>query len=530
MIHMKGLRLPLVLAAAALAGGFLPTLAPGVVPGFQVGRDTRPRADPVADYTQVHRPQFHFSPPRNWINDPNGLVFHRGEYHLFYQFNPFGEHWGHMSWGHAVSRDLVHWKHLPLALAEESGVMIFSGSAVVDLTNSSGLGKKGRAPVVAIYTGHTRRLQTQNLAFSSDDGRTWKKYSGNPVLNIGKKDFRDPKVFWHRPSRQWVMVVALPTDRKVLFFGSPNLIKWKRLGEFGPAGAVGGVWECPDLFELPIAGSQGGKKWVLIINLNPGAVAGGSGTQYFTGNFDGSTFAADKSDQPRWADHGRDFYAAVSWSDLPESDGRRIWIGWMSNWEYADEIPTSPWRGAMSVPRELSLERGLDGLALVQRPVAELSRLRTEIVRTGAIDLAEANRMLRERKVQGDALEIEVEFVRVTAVDVGIAVRVGSNQHTNAGCDFRAGRVYVDRKLSGNVALHPSFPGRHTAPVHIAGGRVKLHLLVDRSSVELFANGGEAVITDLIFPDAKSQGMRLYERGGKARIVSLKIWRLDSIW
>jgi len=529
MIHMKGLRAALILVAAALAGGLLPSPSPGGGPGIQSGRDTS-RGTDQADYTQAHRPQFHFSPPANWINDPNGLVFHRGEYHLFYQFNPFGEHWGHMSWGHAVSRDLVHWQHLPLALAEENGIMIFSGSAVVDTTNSSGLGRKGRAPLVAIYTGHTRRLQTQNLAFSIDDGRTWKKYSGNPVLNIGKKDFRDPKVFWHRPGRQWIMVVALPTEKKVFFFGSPNLIKWKRLGEFGPAGAVGGIWECPDLFELPITGSPRETKWVLIINMNPGAVAGGSGTQYFTGRFDGSTFEADDLRQPRWADYGKDFYAGVSWSGLPESDGRRIWIGWMSNWEYADEVPTSPWRGAMSFPREMRLERTAAGLTLVQRPVAELGHLRTELLRTGATDLAEVNRMLRERKIQGDQLEVEAEFARVTAVEVGIAARVGRNQHTHIGYDFRAGKAYVDRTNSGNVTLHPSFPGRHTAPVHAPGGRVKLHLLVDRSSVELFANDGEGVITDLIFPDSESQGLRLYERGGKARIVSLKIWKLASIW
>ena len=531
MIDMKGLRVLLVLVIALLAGaGFLASsVCPGGGPEFRTAPGPTRKADPLSDYSQVHRPQFHFSPPLNWMNDPNGLVFHQGRFHLFYQYNPLGAEWGHMSWGHAVSPDLVRWDHLPPALREENGTMIFSGSAVVDWANSSGFGKKGQAPLVAIYTGHTPRVQTQNLAWSIDEGRTWRKYSGNPVLHIGKKDFRDPKVFWHRVTRQWIMVVALPIERKVLFYGSPNLIRWKRLGEFGPAGAVGGVWECPDLFELAVLGEEQ-RKWVLIVNMNPGAVAGGSGTQYFTGNFDGTAFDPDESAEPRWADYGRDFYAAVSWSDVPESDGRRLWIGWMSNWEYADKIPTSPWRGAMSVPRVLTLERRPAGLALLQTPVPELSRLRTEILRTGALALSEANRILRERKVHGDLLEIETEIAIGTAVDFGIAVRTGRDQRTSIGYDLRNENVYVDRTASGNGAFHPAFPARHTARLQPRGGKIKLRVLVDRSSVELFANDGERVITDLIFPEGASQGVHFYERGGSARIMNLKIWKLSSIW
>jgi fructan beta-fructosidase len=483
-----------------------------------------------SDYDQPHRPQFHFSPVTNWMNDPNGLVYHSGEFHLFYQFNPFGDRWGHMSWGHAVSPDLVHWKHLPVALLEEDGIMIFSGSAVVDSANSSGLGTTEKPPLIAIYTGHTENLQTQNLAFSTDRGRTWQKYRGNPVLDIGKKDFRDPKVFRHIPTGRWIMAVALPVERKVAFYGSFDLINWERLGEFGPAGEVSGIWECPDLFELPIAKSPGEKRWVLIVNLNPGAVAGGSGTQYFTGDFDGATFRADPAPAPQWADYGRDFYAAVSWSDVPNSDGRRLWIGWMSNWEYADKIPTSPWRGAMSVPRSLSLEKRPGGLALIQTPVRELSRLRTEVLTTGNIGLPEANRMLRERKVEGDLLEIEAEFRGGTARDFGLSVRAGQDQRTKAGYDVRRAEVYIDRRSSGNVSFHPAFPGRHAAPLLADGGKIRLHLLVDRSSVELFANGGERVLTELIFPDPESHAVHFYESGGKATLLSLRIWKLASIW
>ena len=220
-------------------------------------------------YKEQWRPQFHFSPATNWMNDPNGLVFYDGEYHLFYQFNPFGHKWGHMSWGHAVSRDLLHWDHLPVALAEENGVMIFSGSAVVDWNNSSGFGKNGKPPLVAIYTGHYTRkpLQNQQIGYSTDRGRTWTKYAGNPVLDIGEKDFRDPKVSWHEPTKRWVMVVSWPTQRKVRFYASPNLKDWTHLSDFGPAGSTKGIWECPDLFPLP---HEGKTKWVLIVNVGSG--------------------------------------------------------------------------------------------------------------------------------------------------------------------------------------------------------------------------------------------------------------------
>src|SRR5688572_27857608 len=242
-------------------------------------------------YQEPFRPQFHFTPERNWMNDPNGMVFFAGEYHLFYQYNPFGDKWGHMSWGHAVSRDLVRWEHLPPALAEEDGVMIFSGSAVVDWKNTSGFGKAGRPPFVAIYTGHhtTKPLQNQHIAHSTDRGRTWTKFAGNPVLDIGERDFRDPKVIWHEETKRWVMAVAWPTNHKVRFYASPNLKEWTHLSDFGPAGSVAGIWECPDLFPI------GRDKWTLIVNIGGGAPAGGSGTQYFVGEFDGKEFRLDES-------------------------------------------------------------------------------------------------------------------------------------------------------------------------------------------------------------------------------------------
>ena len=244
-------------------------------------------------YREPFRPQFHFTPAKNWMNDPNGLVYYKGEYHLFYQHNPFGNTWGHMSWGHAVSRDLVHWEHLPVAIPEQGNEAIFSGSAVVDKQNTSGLGTRRDPPMVAIYTSAYPDDQEQSLAYSIDRGRTWTKYSGNPVLDDADREFRDPKVFWYEPEQKWVMVLAKAVQRKVGVYASKDLKTWEHLSDFGPANATAGIWECPDLFPLPVDGNRRNKKWVMVVSLNPGSIAGGSGTQYFLGDFDGTRFTAD---------------------------------------------------------------------------------------------------------------------------------------------------------------------------------------------------------------------------------------------
>ena len=265
------------------------------------GRTTQQKGEvsAVVSYKETYRPQFHFTPQTNWMNDPNGLVYFDGEYHLFYQYNPFGDTWGHIDWGHAVGRDLVHWQNLPVALPEESGVMIFSGSAVVDEKNTSGFGQNGKPPIVAIYTGYhpADGRQDQRIAYSTDRGRTWTKYSGNPVIDINSTEFRDPKVFWYERNKRWIMVLVLAAERKVRFYASPDLKRWTHLSDFGPAGATGGAWECPDLFELPLDGKPGRTKWGLIVNLNPGGFAGGSGAQYFIGSFDGTHFSAEGEDK-----------------------------------------------------------------------------------------------------------------------------------------------------------------------------------------------------------------------------------------
>ena len=382
------------------------------------------------------RLQYHFTPPRNWTNDPNGLVFYKGEYHLFYQFNPFGTKWGHMTWGHAVSPDLVHWQDLPSALKEENGIMMFSGSAVVDQHNSSGLcqsASRDRSCMIAIYTGHTATRQTQNIAYSNDRGRTWTKYRGNPVIDLGLKDFRDPKVLWYEQQKKWVMATALSDQHKIRFFESMDLVHWKALSDFGPQGATGGVWECPDLFPLRVAES-GEIKWVLVVNINPGGAAGGSGTQYFVGSFDGTAFHNDNPPaQELWMDYGKDYYAAVSFFGHPAGDSRRIMIGWFSNWQYANDTPESDWRGAMAFPREILLKKTNAGVRVAQRPVKELNELRNAAkswaIAEHSITIMEANEILMREQVRGKVLRIEIELVLGTARSAGVAVfkaRTGS--------------------------------------------------------------------------------------------------------
>jgi fructan beta-fructosidase len=474
------------------------------------------------------RPIYHFTPPRNFINDPNGLVFLAGEYHLFYQHNPEGDRWGHMSWGHAVSRDLVRWDHLPIALREESGIMIFSGSAVVDARNSSGLGRPDAPPMIAVYTGEGHGKQTQNLAYSLDRGRSWTKYAGNPVLDLHSNSFRDPKVFRHATTGRWIMATVLADERKVRLWGSDDLTRWERLSDFGPAGSTKGVWECPELFEAPVEGSANGEsRWVLKVDVNDGAPAGGSGGQYFVGRFDGREFRAEDAGQsPLWIDQGKDFYASQTWNDAP-AVARPVWIAWMNNWQYANEIPTSPWRGAMTIPRTVSLRKTPEGLRLIQSPVAGLEGIRGRHRRQEGRPVPAGETRLDGEGVEGVSLELIAEFEPGDADTFGLEVRRGSGEATAIGISRGDGTIYVDRTRSGAVGFSPHFPGRHSARLAIGdGGRIRLHILVDATSVEVFADDGRVVLTDQIFPGPASRGVSLFATGGAARLRSLDAWEL----
>ncbi len=368
------------------------------------------------------RPSYHFAPAANWLSDPNGLVHHAGEWHLFYQYNPQGEDWGHMSWGHAVSRDLALWEELPPALLEDERHFIFSGSAVIDHDNSAGLGPDA---MVALYTGAGQgglAHQSQCLAWSNDCGRNWQKLAANPVLDLGVADFRDPNVFWHTPSSQWIMVVVLAAENRALIYGSPDLRNWQELSAIAGTGAPGEIWECPLLIELPIEG--GGTHWLFKVDVLNGAP--GSGALYQTGSFDGKSFTPDDAGQWLLADGGSDFYAAIAWHNPRDGEGRPLWIGWMGNHAYQGKLPDQGWRGAMSLPRRISLRREGAGLRLVQQPeiasIAEVALAgidQQDIAMASHLSLPCGAFSLRLRDSSGRLLVIEREehSLRATRLD-----------------------------------------------------------------------------------------------------------------
>ena len=465
------------------------------------------------------RPRYHFTPPQNFMNDPNGLVFYDGEYHLFYQHNPSGDVWGHMSWGHAVSTDLIHWKHLPIALSEDNNGMIFSGSAVVDWQNTSGFGNSGTSPLIAIYTSHSELEQTQNVAYSVDRGRTWTKFEENPILSIGARDFRDPKVFWHEPSQKWVMVTALSDQHKVRFDSSPDLKRWTYLSDFGPSGAVDGIWECPDLFSLRVEHDTEKIRWVLKVD-----ALKGTGAQCFIGDFDGTRFICDTTDeQILRLDYGSDFYAAQTWSD--ETDDRRIWIAWLNNWHYANFIPTSPWRGLFSIPRELHLREYPEGFRLIQRPIEELKELRQSLYHATDSNVAFVNSQFAKFKMDISA-EIQVEFTLGTTSEFEIKMCTGDAEKTVIGYDAQAQEIFLDRGHSGDSAFSDKFAGVHRAPLVSEEGKISLHIFVDTCSIEVFANNGLIVLSDLIFPSAQNMEIELHARDGDVHLNKVDVWKL----
>lgn len=488
----------------------------------------------AAEYNEQYRPAYHFSPRVNWTNDPCGLVFAFGKYQLFFQYNPFANVWGHMSWGHAASPDLVHWKQLPVAIAEDNRAAIFTGSSVFDTNNTSGLCKSARRCIVSIYTGQVAKTaispdkETQNLA-SSDDGLTWTKYSGNPVLDLGRRDTRDPKVFWYEPEKQWVMVIVLADEKKVRLFRSRNLRSWTTISDFGPMGATGGAWECPDLYPLPVE-KTAERRWILKVGINPGHIAGGSGEQYFIGQFDGTAFKTDDPNPPvHWLDYGRDSYCALTFNNEPDTSGRHI-IGWMNNWQYAAHVPTSPWRGSMTLPRTLTLGPFAGALHLFQQPVSELQSLREEPFRFEGSDLGELNRKMAAWPGRSQTFELQASIDMGAAKQVAWDLLKGDNDETVLRFDGAAGQLSLDRTKGANANFDPAFPSRTTAPLTVRNGALELHVFVDRSSVEVFAQHGAIAMTNLVFPKPESTALSLTASGGQVRNAQIVIWPLRTAW
>jgi fructan beta-fructosidase len=490
-------------------------------------------------YSEQFRPQIHFSPKENWTNDPNGMVYYEGEYHLFYQYYPDSTVWGPMHWGHAVSTDLIHWEELPIALYPDSLGLIFSGSAVIDWENTSGLGENGVPPMVAIFTYHNSKMeqtgsnqfQYQGIAYSLDKGRTWTKYENNPVLpNPGIRDFRDPKVIWHKESEKWIMSLAVLDH--INLYSSPNLIDWKLESEFGLGiGSHVGVWECPDFFPLNLEGTDE-TKWVLLVSVNNGAPNGGSGTQYFVGDFDGQIFEPH-GEKTKWIDYGKDNYAGVTWSDIPENDGRRIFLGWMNNWQYANQIPTSVWRGAFTIPRALFLNEIYNEYLLLSRPVEEFGKLAKEV---NKLQPGKISGEFEIKKPQEFPVEVELSFNTANSTDLNFGERFGlilsnsKNERVKIGYDNLNKLFFVDRSNAGWDDPLKEFAGTHFAPYVLNNKTLKLKLIIDKSSVELFAIDGLVVMTEQFFPTEEFKTVSLFSEKGEVELLKGSITKLSGIW
>jgi fructan beta-fructosidase len=455
---------------------------------FMIHSNAQSQVQPDAKITNenLYRPRFHFTPKQGWMNDPNGMIFLNGQYHLFFQHYPDGTEWGPMHWGHATSSDLVQWKEQPIALYPDSIGMIFSGSAVLDKNNTSGLGRSGIAPMVAIYTQHNMPgekagrtdFQNQSIAYSLDEGKTWTKYAGNPVLKTPNlKDFRDPKVIWHEPTQKWIMSLAVADH--VEFYSSPNLINWNKESEIGKnLFAHGGVWECPDLLSFKVNGQT---VWVLLVSMNPGGPNSGSATQYIVGDFDGHTFKPYTTDI-KWMDYGPDNYAGVTFSNVGD---RNILIGWMSNWNYANVVPTEKWRSAMTVPRELSLVKQASNsnqFLLVSTPVKELKNAFVQIVS-------------KENVIPN---RIDIKDIKATHFEIILSNTY--NEKLIVGYHADKKQFYIDRTNAGVSNFNPGFAAVAVAPRLSFTMNMDLSILLDKTSIELFADGGRTVMTALFFP------------------------------
>ena len=476
-----------------------------------------------AENREKYRPAYHHTPLYGWMNDPNGMVYHDGVWHLCYQWNPFGSKWQNMTWGHSTSRDLIHWEPQEPTLLPDGLGTIFSGSSAIDEANSAGFGKNS---IVTLFTS-AANSQVQSLAYSNDGGYTYTTYPGNPVLTL-ESEARDPNMFWNEETKQWTLILAHALDHEMLIFTSPDLKSWTLQSSFGKGlGAQDGVWECPDLFELPVTGTQE-KKWVLICNINPGGPFGGSATQYFTGSFDGKTFKVDTDASgnvpTKWLDYGKDHYATVSWSDTP---GRRTVIGWMSNWQYAAEVPTLQFRSANTLPREMGVFKVDDQYYVSSKPSPELDALRGKIThnakriqvgkRAHTVSLPQENDGICEILMNVDAKrskQLKMTFANKAQEKVTIIY------------DVEKETISFDRTQSGIVDFSQDFPAVTVTPTYENDGSVNLRLFIDRSSMELFEQEGRFVMTNLVFPTSPYTTLSFQAEEGSAKVNNLQIYSI----
>ena len=495
----------------------------------------------IDDNEKLYRPNFHFTPKEGWMNDPNGMFYYNGYYHLYFQHYPDSTVWGPMHWGHAISTDLISWKEQPIALYPDELGLIFSGSAVVDLENTSGFSEENKTPVIAMFTHHdmeadkagTIEDETQSIAYSLDEGMTFTKYKGNPVIsNPNIPDFRDPKVNWDEERKQWTMVLA--AGQEIKFYASKDLKKWELLSTFGDGiGNHDGVWECPDFFPLPVEDTEE-TKWVLLVSINPGGPNSGSATQYFVGDFDGKTFRIDEDfkeaqakEHSFWVDHGRDNYAGVTWSNVTTSKGGRLFIGWMSNWLYANQVPTEAWRSATTIARELGLIKETDTYRLISNPVKELNNYRAKKISDTAMSIEGKTVLATSNAIDLSKTEINFEIPNVTNGMYTFTLSNSLGDALKFGYDATEKQFFVNRNKSGKIDFFDKFSDRISKAPRTAGSNNLIgKVLLDKTSVELFYDNGQTVMTEIFFPNAPFETLSIESDSENFAINNLEIHEL----
>ncbi len=489
---------------------------------------------------ELYRPNYHFTPKANWMNDPNGMFYYNGYYHLYFQHHPESNVWGPMHWGHAISTDMITWTEQPIALYPDELGTIFSGSAVVDISNSSGLGEVSNAiPIVAIYTNHKElegkdAKQTQSIAYSNDEGKTFTKFENNPVIDNNEyKDFRDPKVSWDEDHERWLMVLA--AGDKIMFYESKNLKDWNLLSDFGQGiGGHGGVWECPDLFKLPVLGTDE-SKWVLFVSINPGGPNGGSATQYFIGDFDGTSFTMDKEfekslneEHNYWIDFGRDNYAGVSWSNARTKDGSILMMGWMSNWDYAKKVPTEAWRSAMTIARKVQLQKNDLGYRLISNPVKELNNYRSTKYKNENVSIKGDTKIIDSKAIDLASAEIQfnISDLKETVYTFKLSNRLGDE--LLFGYDNMNKTFFINRKNSGKTSFSEKFADKVSTALRTSSNiNLSGTILLDKTSIELFYDNGETVMTDIFFPNAPYDKLSIESKNKEFVLDKIEVHELN---
>ena len=442
---------------------------------------------------EQYRPLYHHTPAYGWMNDPNGMFFKDGVWHLYFQHNPYGSQWENMTWGHSTSTDLIHWTFQGDPVQPDAWGSIFSGSSVVDKNNTAGFGENA---IVALYTSAGEN-QTQSMAYSTDNGKTFTKYDGNPIITSNVPDFRDPHMFWNEDIKKWNMILA--AGQQMNIYSSDNLKDWKFESSFGAEyGSHGGVWECPDLMKMKVRGTDK-EKWMLVCNINPGGPSGGSATQYFVGDFDGHKFTCEsKPEVTKWMDYGKDHYATVTFDNAP--NGRHVALAWMSNWQYANQVPTMQYRSANSIPRDLGLFEYKGNTYCSVTPSEEITAARSK---KPSKSLSEACEMVVNLK--GDA-----------------TITLSNSKGEKVVMTYKAKdeTFSMDRTLSGKTDFSSDFAAITTAPVY--GKMNKLRIFIDKSSIEVFDNDGKMAMTNLVFPTRPYDKVTIKGKTKKYAVYKLK--------